>query len=65
VTYHDPDGDLAYCYNTEVADMRLEVFERARPRAEWKKTDELHADGRAHFEYAQREPVEGVEVKIA
>jgi hypothetical protein len=65
VTYHDPDGDLAYCYNTEVADMRLEVFERARPRAEWEKTDELRADGRAHFEYAQREPVEGVELKIA
>ena len=40
VTYHDPDGELAYCYNTEVADMRLDVFERARRG--W-----MAADGRA------------------
>ena len=65
VTYHDPDGELAYCYNTEVADMRLEVFERARRRGEWTKTGELHSEGRAHFEYAQREPIEGVELKIS
>ena len=31
VTYHDPDGELAYCYNTEVADMQLELFERYGP----------------------------------
>jgi hypothetical protein len=64
VTYHDPDGELAYCYNTEVADMRLEVFERSRPLSGWRKVDELRADGRAHFEYAQREPIDGVELKI-
>jgi hypothetical protein len=64
VTYHDPDGELAYCYNTEVADMRLEVYERSRPGGDWRQTDELQADGTAHFEYAQREPVEGVELKI-
>ena len=23
VTYHDPDGELAYCYNSETASMRL------------------------------------------
>jgi hypothetical protein len=62
VTYHDPDGELAYCYNTEVADMRLEIF-RGRARR-WEQAGELRADGRAHFEYAQRTPVEGVELKI-
>ena len=64
VTYHDPDGELAYCYNTEVADMRLEVLE-PRAAGSWQHVDELRADGRAHFEYAQREPIDGVELKIA
>ncbi len=64
VTYHDPDGELAYCYNTEVADMRLELLTRERPWSEWTKEDELRSSGRAHFEYAQRSPVEGVEVKV-
>ena len=30
VTYHDPDGELAYCYNSEVASLRLQRL-RARP----------------------------------
>jgi hypothetical protein len=64
VTYHDPDGELAYCYNTEIADMRLELFERGTPWSGWRKTRELRSDGRAHFEYAQRDPIEGVELKI-
>jgi hypothetical protein len=64
VTYHDPDGELAYCYNTEVADMQLDVFERDRPFGAWRKHDQLRSDGRAHFEYAQRDPVEGVPLKV-
>lgn len=64
VTYHDPDGELAYCYNSEVADLGLRVFERDRPFGAWTQSGRLRADGRAHFEYAQREPVEGLELKV-
>lgn len=62
VTYHDPDGELAYCYNSEVASMRLHVYERARQVGGWAHRQTLHAPGRAHFEYAQRSPVPGVEL---
>ena len=65
VTYHDPDGDLAYCYNSEVASMRLFVWDRtSRGRFGWTLRDTLVADGNAHFEYAQRAPVDGVELLV-
>jgi hypothetical protein len=59
VTYHDPDGDLAYCYNGETASMQVRVWEGDR------LAEELVAPGRAHFEYAQREPVPGMELHVA
>jgi hypothetical protein len=58
VTYHDPDGDLAYCYNSEIASMRVQVWDRDR------LMEELVAPGRAHFEYAQREPVADVPLHV-
>ena len=65
VTYHDPDGDLAYCYNSEVASMRLTVWDRrSRRRSDWVLRDTLVADGTAHFEYAQRAPADGVELLV-
>jgi hypothetical protein len=65
VTYHDPDGDLAYCYNSEAASMRVRVWERDSSVAEGRRlVDELVSDGRAHFEYAQREPVPGLELHV-
>lgn len=63
VTYHDPDGDLAYCYNSETASMRVRVWERDGG-AGGRLVDELVSQGRAHFEYAQREPVPGLELHV-
>ena len=64
VTYHDPDGDPAYCYNSETATMRLLVYERARQVGGWKLRETLVAHGCAHFEYGQRSPVPDMELLI-
>jgi hypothetical protein len=65
VTYHDPDGELAYCYNSEAASMRLHLYERARQVGGWAHQETLLSPGRAHFEYAQRTPVPGLELLTA
>jgi hypothetical protein len=62
VTYHDPDGELAYCYNSETATIRLHVYERARQVGGWAHRNTLVGAGRAHFEYAQRTPVPELEL---
>ena len=65
VTYHDPDGQLAYCYNSEASSMRVSVYDRTRRSgAPWMLRETLESDGRAHFEYAQREPVAGLELQV-
>jgi hypothetical protein len=64
VRYSDPDGESAYCYNTETASMRLHVYERARQVGGWEHRATLQASGCAHFEYAQREPVPDLELHI-
>jgi hypothetical protein len=62
VTYQDPDGEPAYCYNTEVATMRVEVWDRNG--SGWQLRESLIADGCAHFEYAQRQPVDELALRI-
>jgi hypothetical protein len=65
VTYHDPDGELAYCYNSEVASMRLHVWDRAsRGPFPWVLRESLASDARAHFEYAQRTPVPELPIHV-
>jgi hypothetical protein len=65
VTYYDPDGQLAYCYNSEASSMRVSVYDKTRRAGSaWMLRETLESDGRAHFEYAQREPVEGLELQV-
>lgn len=65
VTYTDPDGEKAYCYNSEVASMRVSVFDRTpRGASRWSLRQTLVSHGRAHFEYGQREPVPDVELHL-
>jgi hypothetical protein len=65
VTYTDPDGDRAYCYNSEVASMRVSVFDRTpKGSSRWGLRQTLISDGRAHFEYGQREPVPDLELHL-
>jgi len=62
VVYADPDGRRAWCYNSEVASMRVTVRDRAAGR--WTPRETLVSDGRAHFEYGQRAPVPGLETHL-
>jgi hypothetical protein len=64
VTYRDPDGDPAYCYNSETATMRLHVYERARQVGGWRLRETFVSHGRTHFEYGQRSPVADIELRI-
>jgi hypothetical protein len=57
VVYRDPDGEQAYCYNSEVASIRLHVYRRSRQGPGWTFERTLFGPGTAHFEYAQRDPV--------
>ena len=62
VTYHDPDGRPAYCYNSETASARVEVSERTG--REWGPPKVFESSGRCHFEFGTRIPVPGIELAI-
>jgi hypothetical protein len=44
--------------------MRLGVYERTGRRSEWRHASTVEAEGCAHFEYAQREPLPGLELHL-
>lgn len=62
VTYEDPDGQPAYCYNSETASARIELRERSG-RA-WTTSRTLVSSGRCHFEFGTRVPVPGIELQV-
>lgn len=62
VTYHDPDGREAYCYNSETASVQLEIHERAG--RDWSLSQTLASTGRCHFEFGTRAPIPGIELLV-
>jgi hypothetical protein len=65
VVYDDPDGDRLHCWNSEVADLRCHVWDRAgRANGGWRLRETLVAPARACFEYAQRAPIAGLAIHI-
>ena len=51
--YTDPDGTASHCANTEVADLRVTVFERRGPMG-WREHARLIAPRTGHFEIGGR-----------
>ena len=58
--YVDPDGDSAWCANTEVADLDVTVYQRAG-LSSWRMHKQLHAPQTGHFEVGGRTRDESIE----
>lgn len=54
VEYCDPDGERLYCLNSEVANMKIRLFRRARG-VRWRHIETIQARSTTHLEHAQRE----------
>lgn len=52
--YVDPDGDPAYCHNTECADARVTVWRRSPFVGRFRQHRTLSSSRGAHFEWAAR-----------
>ena len=55
--YVDPDGDPAWCQNTEVGDLTIRVYERSGLLGKWAQLANLRANKKGHFEIGSRIPV--------
>ncbi len=52
--YADPDGEAAWCHNTEAADATLTISKRAPLIGSWHETLRVRSTKMAHFEWAAR-----------
>lgn len=62
VDYHDPDGRVAHCLNTKIADSTLTVW--ARTGAGWEEMLKATAQGTAALEIGDRTGTRGVKTYI-
>ncbi len=54
VRYEDPDGSSHHCANSEIADLAIELYERAG--GTWRHAGSLTAMGTAHLEFGRASP---------
>jgi hypothetical protein len=52
--YVDPDGEPAYCHNTEHANATVKLWRRSPFVGRWREFKTLTSTGGAHFEWAAR-----------
>lgn len=62
--YLDPDGEHAWCHNSEAGCSNIRVFRRAHPLATWKHSETLTSLATTHVEFAGRKPDPRVRHKI-
>lgn len=53
VEYRDPDHEPLYCINSEVANLKIRVFQRARG-LRWRHVETINSRATAHLEHAAR-----------
>ncbi|HOO55567.1 MAG TPA: tocopherol cyclase family protein [bacterium] len=54
--YLDPDGEEAFCHNTEVASCNISVYKRKNMFSAWTECNRLGAEKTCHVEFAGRTP---------
>lgn len=62
LTYTDTDGSKLYCYHTETADFRVELFEQKRGESHLLQT--LSTQHAGAFEIVERTPISGLNIHL-
>lgn len=54
--YSDPDGEKAYCHNTETGSSSIRIYKRKNRLSAWRQTDTITSVATTHVEFGSREP---------
>jgi hypothetical protein len=57
--YSDPDGEPLFCINSEVANLKIRLFQRTHG-VRWRHVETIKAYATAHLEHASRTEQDGV-----
>jgi len=62
--YRDPDGEALYCINSEVANLKIRLYQRVRG-IRYRHVETINARATAHLEHAARQLDGGVRLAFA